>query len=521
MRLAFGFLLLLLGLALQAAPDDTLRRGNGPEPSTLDAHRAQDIASHNILRDLYCGLVTEDAGGQLIPGMAERWEVHLDGHEYRFFLRANLRWSNGEALSAQQIRDSFERALAPETAGPLAPLFDALRRDEDPASSPNIEVVDARTLVFHLRRPAPLLKLLTLPPALPIYLPAIREYGNAHTRPDHLVSNGAYRLQSWEPHASIVLARNPNFFDRQQVAIEHVQFLVTEDAANEQKRFLSGDLDITETVPPARLQKLRERFGTQLRIHPYLGSFFLGINLRHAPLGSAPALREALSLSIDRDILTRYITALGEHPAYGLVPSGIDGYRSAHLASAQLSQQQREQRARELLTQWQSAMPRENIEVEIRYNTSTVHRRLALAVAAMWRQTLGIKVRLRNEEWKSFVQNRREGRITQIFRGGWIGDLDDPSTFLSLFSGDQALNWSGWHDDTFDHLLRTAEENPAQRLNIMRSAEQRLLDQHVIIPIYFYTSKHLVADRVQGYVPNLLDRHASRWIRLNDMRTSP
>jgi len=495
-----------------------LRRGNGPEPSTLDAHRAQDLASHNVLRDLYEGLVSEDARGQLLAGMAERWEISADGRRYAFHLRRNLRWSNGEPLLAAEIVASFQRALSPATAAPLAPMLAVIVGARELAAGTGtvadlaIRASDPHTLLIDLVEPAPLLQLLLLPIAYPVYLPALARYGSRHTRPGNLVSNGAYQLLDWQPHALIRLQKNAHFHAAAAVAIADVRYLVTEDAASEQQRFRANDLDLTETVPPARRDRLQARFGAQLRISPYLGSFFLGLNLRAAVLGRAPALREALSLAIDREILTRYITALGETPAYALVPPGMADYPAPKMASAAWSQAARETRARQLYAAagYRAEAP---LTIEIRYNTSTPHRRLALAVAAMWRQVLGAKVVLRNEEWKSFVLHRREGRITQVFRGGWIADVEDPLSFLALFDGDQALNWSGWHDPVYRQWLAQARQaDGGERQRLLAGAEQRLLDQHVIVPIYFYTSKHLVRTDVLGFEANPLDRHGSRWL---------
>ncbi len=516
--LALLLMMTMNGVGAAGGDDRMLRRGNGPEPSTLDVQRAQDIASQNILRDLYEGLVSEDARGRIVPGMAERWTVSDDGLVYTFFLRADLKWSNGVPIDADAIVAAFNRALSRDTAAPLAPMLSAIVGADAMAagarSVSGITVIDPRSLRITLLRPAPLLKLLALPIAMPVYLPAIAEHGNAHTRPGHLVSNGAYRLVDWQPHAAITLQRNPHFHDAGKVAIEHVRFIVTEDAASELKRFQAGDLDLTETVPPGRLDRLRERFGDELRIGPYLGSFFFGINLGDAELGASADLRRALTLAIDRDILTRYITALGEQPAYGLIPPGIDGYAGAQLPAARINQEERNALARQLIDKLQASRSTP-IDIEIRYNTSTAHRRLSLAVAAMWRQTLGIKVRLRNEEWKSFVQTRRDRRITQIFRGGWIGDVDDPMSFLSLFDGDQALNWSGWIDAEFVALLRKADQDGAGRMQWLQHAEQRLLDAGAIIPLYFYTSRHLVRSDVRGFEANLLDRHPTRWMRFD------
>ncbi|WP_139215580.1 peptide ABC transporter substrate-binding protein [Lysobacter sp. cf310] len=515
---------LLLALMPLTVPAQTLERGNGPEPSTLDAHRCQEVACGNVLRDLYEGLVTEDAHGRLVPGMAQRWTVSADGRTWTFALRPDLRWSNGEVLDAPQIVASFRRAFEPATAAPFGELFDALENAQAvqagrrPPSALGVSAPDARTVVFRLQRSASLPALLTLPIAFPVYLPAVERHGAQHTRPGRLVSNGAYTLAAWTPQANLLVQRNPRFHDAARVAIAQVRYHVTEDAAAELQRFAAGDLDITEVVPPQPLTALRARFGERLRLSPYLGAFWLGMNLTRPPLREAPQLRQALALAIDRDKLTRHVTGLGETPAYGIVPPGIAGYTPASAPWAGLSQAQREAQARALYRAagYSADQP---LVIELRYNTSTPHRRLALAVAAMWRQTLGVQVRLRNEEWKVFVQNRRQRAITQVFRGGWIGDVPDARNFLAAFGSDGPLNWSGYDDAGFrDRLARAdAVKSEAARNAWLHAAETRLLNADAVIPLYYYTSKHLVAERVRGYESNALDRHASRWLSLEAM----
>ncbi|MEO6173358.1 MAG: peptide ABC transporter substrate-binding protein, partial [Arenimonas sp.] len=341
----------------------------------------------------------------------------------------------------------------------------------------------------------------------------IEKYSAQHTRPGNLVSNGAYRLQAWTPQSFVKLERNPNF--REQAAIASVRFHVTEDASSELKRFESGGLHITETLPPQPLNALKEKYGTQLRISPYLGSFWFGFNLTQPPLKNNRALREALSLAIDRDKLTRYITGFGEQAAYGIVPPGTADYFPVALNFSKLSQAQREALARKKLIEagYDANKP---LEIELRYNTSTPHRRLSLAVAAMWRDVLVIQVRLRNEEWKVFVNNRKQKTITQVFRGGWIADVDDARNFLSNFQSGNVVNWSGFNDKTYDALMQDADQTKTleQRSALMQQAEIRLLSHHAVMPIYFYVSKHLVSPQVQGYEANLLDHHPSRFLRL-------
>jgi oligopeptide transport system substrate-binding protein len=510
-----------VAMAAFGAAAQTLQRGNGPEPGTLDAHRCQEVACGNVLRDLYEGLVTEDARGRLVPGMAQRWSVSADGRRWTFVLRDGLRWSNGEVLDAPQVVASFRRAFAPATAAPFGELFDALdnaravQAGERPPSALGVAAPDARTLVFTLNRSASLPALLTLPIAFPVYLPAVREHGMQHTRPGRLVGNGAYRLRAWTPQANLVVEKNGHFHDAAQVAIPAVRFHVTEDASAELQRFAAGDLDLTEVVPPQPLDALRARFGAQLRIAPYIGAFWLGFNLTQPPLQDQPGLREALSLAVDRDILTRHVTGLGEIPAYGIVPPGIAGYAPAAAPWSVLTQARCEARARRLYRD-AGYSARKPLVIELRYNTSTPHRRLALAVASMWRQVLGVQVRLRNEEWKVFVGNRKQRVITQVFRGGWIADVPDARNFLAAFGSDGPLNWTGFDDAGFRERLAKADaaKSEAARNAWLRAAEVRLLNAHAVLPLYFYTSKHLVSGRVLGFEANPLDRHASRWLRL-------
>lgn len=507
----------LLLLCCGPAWGQALERGNGPEPSTLDAHRCPEVACANVLRDLYEGLVAEDGAGRLIPGMAERWQASADGRTWTFHLRPGLRWSNGEALDAPQVVASFRRAFEPITAAPFAGHFDAIanasavQRGELPPGRLGVSAPDASTVVFRLSRSADLPRLLTLPTAYPVYLPAIAQHGAQHTRPGKLVVNGAYQLADWLPQAMITLERNPRF--REPAPIARVRFHVTEDASSELKRYESGGLHITETVPPQPLPQLRKRFGAQLRISPYLGAFWLGFNLEQPPFEGNAALREALSLAINRDILTRHVTGLGETPAYGLVPPGVADYSPASLGWGRSTQKQREALARQRFRE-AGYGPGKPLEIELRYNTSTPHRRLSLAVAAMWREVLGVQVRLRNEEWKVFVGNRRQKVITQVFRGGWIADVDDARNFLDGFRAGSAANWTGYDDARFTALLDAADRAPtlAERSALLRQAEARLLAAHAIVPIYFYTSKHLVRPEVRGFEANPLDRHPSRFL---------
>jgi len=234
------FLPMLLAISALAlafpATAQTLERGNGPEPSTLDATLGQDVSGRHILRGRQGGPDPGDARGRLSPGMAGDWQLSADGRTWTFRLRDNLAWSNGEPLVAAQIVASFRRAFAPATAAPFAVHFDAIenasavQQGKLPPERLGIVATDARTLQFRVSRSVALPQLLLLPIAYPVYLPAVSQHGAQHTRPGHLVSNGAYRLDAWRPQAQVTVVRNPHF--RAPAPIPRVRHQVHEDAAS-------------------------------------------------------------------------------------------------------------------------------------------------------------------------------------------------------------------------------------------------------------------------------------------------
>lgn len=513
-RLVLTLLALLLPPSLVAR---TLERGNGPEPDSLDPQRGQGLSAQQILRDLFEGLVREDAHGQTVAGAAQRWEISADGLGYRFWLRPDARFADGQPLTAEDFVYSLKRALDPATAAPYAaalfPIVGAqerLRGESQPALG--VEALAPDLLQIRLKQPrSDFLRRLTLPLAMPVQAAAVRAHGGAFTRPGRLYGNGAYLLHAWTPQAAIELVRNPHYHGRDSVQIERVRFHVTEDASQELKRFLAGELHLTETLPPGQLQRLQAEHGDALHLAPAYASFFLGYNLRH-PLLANSELREALSLAIDRDVLVRHIVGNGESPAYGIVPALTAAHAPVELEWAAWTKEQRLQRAQTLYAQ--AGYSREQpLRIELRYNTSLQNRRLALAIAAMWDEHLGVRTRLRNEEWRVFVQNRRAGVLTQVFRAGWFADYADPLNFLEPFTSGHALNAVGYDDPRFDQLLATAAASMGEaRDRALLQAEQRLLAAHALIPLFRYTSKHLVSPELCGFKAHPLDQHPSQFL---------
>lgn len=505
-------------LADALADVQALHRGNGEEPQTLDPHRADGVPTLTILRDLFEGLTTTAPDGRIIPGAAGRWDISRDGMTYTFYLRDDGRWSNGDPLTAEDFVFSFRRSVDPDTAAAygrmLAPIENAvaiLAGEMEPEAL-GVEALNERTVQIRLDDPTPyFLGLLTHASTYPVHRPSLEQHGTDFVRPPNLVSNGAFRLVEWVPRSRIGLERNPFFHGVDDVLIERVVFYPIEDENTEFQRFRAGDLDWTDQVPANQFRWLNQNLAPALSVSPWFGTYFFGFNLTRPPFEDDLELRRALTLAIDREILTGKVTQFGEIPTFNLVPEGLPDYPPPVPEHAGWTQEAREAHAVELYRQagYDEDRP---LTVELRYNTSENHRKIAVAIAAMWKQVLGVQTRLINEEFRVFLQNRQLRRNTEVFRAGWIGDYQDAFTFLELFHSEHRRNDSGYANPRYDRLLeQIAEERiPARRRNLMVEAERMLLADQVVLPVYTYVTKRLVDPLLKGWEENVMDLHPSR-----------
>jgi oligopeptide transport system substrate-binding protein len=487
-----------------AHAESVLHRGNSVEPESLDPHRARGVSASNILRDLYEGLATEGPDGAIVPGVAERWEAAADGRLYTFHLRADARWSSGEPVTAADFVESWRRLRAPATASPVAQLLAAVE---------DAHATDPRTLQVRLRAATPHLPaLLAQPAAFPVHA---GNRAGAPFAPGTLAGNGAYRLAGWVAHARVELERNPHYHGAAAVAVERVVFHPIESPGSELKRYRAGELDWTDTIPASQARWIREHLGDELHVAPYLGTYFYGLNLTRPPFKDNPALRRALALAVDRETLVASILGTGEVAAYGWVPPGVAGYSPQRPPWADWPAERRLAEARRLYAEAGYSVERP-LDVELRYNTGDNHKRVALAVSWMWRQALGARTRLVNEEYKVFLQNRRSRLHTQLFRADWIGDYDDAASFAERMHSGSGLNDTGYAIVRYDALVAqaAAAADPAQRRALLEQAEQVLLEDLPVLPLYFYVSKHLVKPYVTGWQPNIMDHHYSRYFRI-------
>jgi oligopeptide transport system substrate-binding protein len=525
-------LVLMLGVAACGKPEgpggeplkpgvQVLKRGNAAEPMTLDPHRAVSVPAMNILRDLFEGLVGTAPDGTPVPGVAERWDTSSDGLTWKFELRGNARWSNGEPVTADDFVAGFRRALDPATesavAGLLAPILNArgvMTRRLAPEEL-GVEARDEHTLIIRLAAPTPwLLELLTHPVSSPLYRPGLEEHGEEFAHAGRLVSNGPFYLTEWQPRAQVTLARNHNYWDRPNVAIDKVIYYAIEDQDVELERYRAGELHWTADVPHHQLGWVRRRLADELTITPRMAVIWLGLNVTRAPFDADPGLRRALAMAIDRELIVRSVTGAGELPAYSWVPP-MAGYPAQPPAWAGLTRRQQVEEARRLYAA-AGYSGRRPLELELLYPGGLNNRRLAIAVAAMWRESLGIQTRLREEPFAEFLESRDDLGTTMVFRSGWAADYRDPFSFAGLFDSETGASDTGWRNADYDELLQASMQarNPRRRLALLAEAERLLLEEQPIIPLYFDVRRRLVRPEVRGWVPNPMDLHASRHLYL-------
>jgi len=503
-----------------------LRRGNGGDPQTLDPSRAEDMHAFNVLTDLYEGLLVLDAKGNVVPGVAEDWEVSGDGLSYTFHLRASAHWSNGEAVTAQHFIAAFERTLAPATGSPysflLHPIRNAARvaQSELPPSALGISAPDARTLTIELDAPAPhLLSVLALPVAFPIWHGALTD-ADRFADSQHFVGNGPFVLEEWQPGHRIRLRKNSLFRDAQSVHIDVVEYYAIQDPLSELNMYRAGELDITATLPGASISNLRITHESEMHIAPSLGIYYLAFDLSEGPLDDL-LLRKALTMAIDRDSLVKII-GRGEQPAYGLVPDGVSGYAPARYGWRTLADADRQAEARRTFAS-SGYSPAKPLQLKLTYDAGDIHEKVALAVSSMWRDVLGIEVELDKREWKYFLATRDDREEWQVMRFAWSGDYNHVSTFTGILHSASPQNLAGYSNSRFDELIDAAgtTQGAEKQSDLFASAEAVMLADYPIAPLYFYVSKHLVSPSLRGFHDNALDQHPSRFLQLKMESSRP
>ncbi len=500
-----------------------LHRGIGPDLADLDPHLATGPGDYSVLSALFEGLIAEDPKDlSPAPGVAERWGVSEDGLTYTFHLRDNARWSNGEPVTAEDFLASWKRVLSPTLQADNASLLypvqgaEAYHRgktgkfDDVGFAAPN-----PRTVRITLERPTPyFLNLLQHWIWWPVPVAIVKKYGpvdargNRWARPGTLVGNGPFTLKEWRAGQRIVVEKSKAYWDAANVQLNAIHFHTIDDVNTEERAFRAGQLHLTEALPLAKIDSYRMNAPDVLRIDPYLGTYFYRINVS-LPFLKAVPVRRALSLAIDRSALGRSLLHGGQTPTGTFTPPGTGGYTPPAGITCDPDA------ARALLTEAGFPGGKNAPPIEILYNNSENHRVIAEAIQEMWRRELGIDARLHTMENKSVLNARSAGNY-QILRSSWIGDYNDPMSFLAIWRSDSGNNYTHWANTTYDRLLYEATRTPdaTARLQVLQRAEELLLHESPLIPLYHYTHVFLIQPSVRGWNPTILDHHPYKHVQL-------
>jgi oligopeptide transport system substrate-binding protein len=516
-RLAVALALVAAVWAVSAgAQEQVLRISNMVEPESLDPGIVTGVPEHRIISNLFEGLATNDPKDlSPQPGMARSWSLSKDGLVYTFTLR-DAAWTDGRKVTAHDFVYAWERVLNPKSGAKYAQQLYYLKNGEEynkgkvtDFAQVGVKAVDDRTLQVTLRCPTPyFLDLTTFYTLYPVPRWAIEAHGKDWVKPGKIVSNGPFRLASWVPQRELVLEKSPTHWDAASVKLARAVFIPIDDVNTAYKQFQAGDSDWLPTVPPAQLDAAKHR--PEYYVSPYLGTYYFRFNVNKPPFTDA-RVRKALSMAVDREALTKFVTRAGEVPTTTMVPAGMRGYEGVRGLPYDPAA------AKKLLAEAGFPDGKGFPKVELVYNTHELHRVVTQAIQQMWKEKLGIQVDLANVEWKVYLA-RQSGLDYQMSRAGWIGDYVDPNTFLDMWISGGGNNQTGWTSKRYDELIAKAgcgTADPRERMKLLSEAEKILVvDEAPIMPLFTYVNKGLLSRKVKGWHPNILDQHPLKAISL-------
>lgn len=492
---------------VQLAEKQTLVRNNGSEVQSLDPHKIEGVPESNINRDLFEGLLISDVDGKPSPGVAEKWE-NKDFKVWTFHLRKDAKWSDGTPVTAQDFVYSWQRLANPNTASPYASYLqyghivniDDIIAGKKPITDLGVKALDDHTFEVTLSEPVPYFyKLLVHSSVSPVPRAAVEKFGEKWTQPANIITNGAYKLKDWVVNERIVLERNTNYWDNAKTVINQVTYLPISSEVTDVNRYRSGEIDMTYNNMPIELfQKLKKEIPNEVHVDPYLCTYYYEINNQKAPFNDV-RVRTALKLALDRDIIVNKVKNQGDLPAYSFTPPYTDGAKLVEPEWFKWSQEKRNEEAKKLLAEagYTAEKP---LTFDLLYNTSDLHKKLAIAAASIWKKNLGANVKLENQEWKTFLDTRHQGNY-DVSRAGWCADYNEPTSFLNMVLSDSSNNTVHYKSPAFDKLiadtLKVTDE--AQRSELYLKAEQQLDKDSAIVPVYYYVNARLVKPWVGGY----------------------
>ncbi len=506
--------------------EGVLHYGNGAEPQGLDPHVVTGVPEHHVISALFEGLATKNPYTlEPEPGVAERWQISDDGLTVTFFINPRARWSNGDAITAHDYVWSWQRALNPAMGNQYAYMLYPVKNAEafatgklDDFARVGVQALDDLTLQVTLNAPTPyFIQLMDHYSTFAVHRPTVEKFGGAATRftrwtrVGNIVGNGPFNLTEWLLNRRITVRKSETYWDRDNVKLNGVVFYPTENIPTEERMFRVGQLHYTEVVPLDKIPVYRAMPDSPFRNAPYLGTYYFLVNTKRAPLDDV-RVRKALSMAVDREKLARTVLHGSGVPAYAITPPGTLGYQPPRLFGHDVAA------AQQLLAEAGYPGGEGFPGAEVVYNTSEDHRKVAVALQQMWKDALGIDITLTNQEWKVYLTTVDEMDF-DLARRGWIGDYVDPNNFLDLFICGGGNNSTGFCNARFDDMiLREAPRAPNReaRFAIFREAETLLVEEMPFIPIYTYTSKHLVHPSVRGMPANLMDHTNFKYVYLEE-----
>ncbi len=517
--LSLGCLLLGSGCRPRLSPVEgaranrTLLLGNGAEPGDLDPQLATAFTEFNIIIALGEGLTAiDESTGEAVPATAASWSVSPDGLRYTFHLRPDARWTNGDPVTAGDFVFSFERILRPGLASEYAYMLFPIRGAEAfnagksaDFSSVGVNAADPHTLVIELASPTPYLLAIAAHQAwFPVHPPTILKFGKIDqrgtvwTRPENYVGNGPYRLAVWAPNDRIEVVRQPHHYSNPSAGIQRVIFFPTDNIPADESAYRAGQRHATYDLLPDRIAGYRAEKPSPLRVDPLLETYYLRFNLTRPPM-SDQRVRRALALSIDREAIAASVLQGSRVAAFHYTPPGTGGYISEARQSYDPAA------ARELLSAAGFPAGKGFPRLELLMNTDAINTSVLSAVQAMWKRELGIEVTLVSQDFRVYLDTMK-GLRYDIARARWIGDYNDPNTYLDMYVTEGGNNQTGYSSPAYDQLIARAAttSDPAERYAVFQRAEALLLSDAPIAPVFFGARTHLLHADVFGWKPSLL-----------------
>lgn len=502
----------------------------GAEPATLDPALNDAVDGATVISNAFEGLCRLDEKSNAVPGVAKSWDVSSDGMKYTFHLRDNAKWSDGKAVVAGDFEYAWKRALNPDTASDYAYMLYYIKNGEAFNNSKNpdwtgakatiddvaVKAVDDKTLEVTLEYPTTYFLSLM---AFPTYDPVRKDIVEKNpkdwaTKPETFVCNGPFKMKEWKPKDSLNFVKSSSYWDASRIKLTDIEYKMLDQATTYSAAFKTGQLDFIESPPSLETPQLLKD-GTA-KVTPYLGTYYLEFNLTDKAKAVDPAaakaiadvrVRKALTLAIDRKVIVDNVTKGQQIPAGAFVPKGLPEDKSGkdfrnkdyYNPNGDVAQ------AKQLLADAGYPDGKGFPTLTYLYNTSEAHQAIAEAIQDMWRKNLGINVELKNEEWKVF-QKTRTSKNYLIARGGWISDFVDPMSFTDLFTSASGNNDPGYNSAAYDAKVKAAkmELDPAKRMKDMHDAEDILMTDLPVCPIYYYTNIVCIKPYVKGIVKSPL-----------------